>query len=879
MRYVNRWSGGAVALLFGWASNHPLALPVYLAALAAIGTGTRTVDVGLSLRALQRRSVLEVLPELDFDPTSDEITRAARVLGSMGRPWNRRGTGLRIRLEGGGALELRYTLEATASSIPTIRTALGTYRGLELLPAERVLVDPSHFTAVGELRRAGRASDTLAEAGPGSDPLQVFTTVLEGLGELEAGAVVVDIVPATAREQRRTREHLERAAERAERKLESVSARVAATHRTRGLAARLDPEAPVFRVQVFTIGTAPDPVRAREIVRELEAGFGQWSGAAHWRRTWVPGPLTGWRRWRARSGLYAPVRPSLATSRELAAFLRPPTAANTSQRVKRAAGRLGSAPRGILIYDGSPDRLPAGAIDRPAGRAPIAVSMADSYFQYIAARSRSGKTELAITQFLHIALRTDHGALFVDPAGDAIDRILKFLAGTPAAERVTIIDLSGIDRPSPGFNILAAPAEDEGWAAEMTRANALRDAISAAMHWTDRHVRLLALLSRASMALAELGRQLPPELQPTVFQLESLLLDADWREAVLPLLSDEQRRYFSPDGGFDALPHEVVGGVVQLADRLRASVALRGFLGQSAGSYNARRAMDEGQLVLVCTGKGQDGELAGNLILSDLYAAAQTRAELAPSDRRHFWIFLDELQKIVSGGAGAWVVRMVEELAKFNLHLTAMNQNPARIVAGGVLSALRTNRSHLWLGSMEYEAAVHMTREYNGNPPAHRVANLPRRQFLASVTIDHAPSPLFLIHTMAAEELFPAHAEGVAEVRRAAAVRNHARIPSEVRHDLEALDTRILAALRVAIREADPIPDEEELPEAMTPAERARYLVYERQPRLSYRQAAAVLGVSQTTVRRWIGVLDSRGYPRTRSLEFDLEDTAGGQSS
>src|SRR5262249_19061097 len=152
-----------------------------------------------------------------------------------------------------------------------------------------------------------------------------------------------------------------------------------------------------------------DPGRAAEIADQLAAGFGQWSGAARWRRVWS---IPAWRRCRAESGLFAPRRASVVTAREVGAFLRPPTMANASVRVRRSLGALGRPPSILVPFTGDPDQMPVGAVERRGRPVMLAAVLRPTHptappapwFSYIVGGSGSGKSELAIVQALHIAL-------------------------------------------------------------------------------------------------------------------------------------------------------------------------------------------------------------------------------------------------------------------------------------------------------------------------------------------------------------------------------------------------------------------------------------------------------------------------------------------
>ena len=59
----------------------------------------------------------------------------------------------------------------------------------------------------------------------------------------------------------------------------------------------------------------------------------------------------------------------------------------------------------------------------------------------MAGRSRWGKTETAIGQFLHL-MRSGNGGFFLDPHEDALNRIKPYLAEAELRDRVVEINLA-----------------------------------------------------------------------------------------------------------------------------------------------------------------------------------------------------------------------------------------------------------------------------------------------------------------------------------------------------------------------------------------------------------------------------------------------------
>ena len=83
----------------------------------------------------------------------------------------------------------------------------------------------------------------------------------------------------------------------------------------------------------------------------------------------------------------------------------------------------------------------------------VGVRTEETFFTYVAGRSRYGKTEAAIAMFTHL-VRSGHGGLFLDPHGDALDRIRPYLTDPEVAERVVEIDLGPGGRiAQPAWNL------------------------------------------------------------------------------------------------------------------------------------------------------------------------------------------------------------------------------------------------------------------------------------------------------------------------------------------------------------------------------------------------------------------------------------------
>jgi hypothetical protein len=421
------------------------------------------------------------------------------------------------------------------------------------------------------------------------------------------------------------------------------------------------------------------------------------------------------------------------------------------------------------------------------------VPLKDTFFSYMAGRSRYGKTELGLVQFIHLA-RAGHGGLFLDPHADAIAEIKHYLTDPVIRDRVIEINLAGTAarQHQPGWNPLAMAGEPPE-AAE-AKVEALVDAFASALQWDERNTRVLALTTQSAQALIELSIKLPAEAAPTLFQISTLLGNPEWREAILPHVSVPTRGFFTER--FPRLPAEAITPVTNLIDRLRASTPVAALLGSSTSTYNIAKAMDEGKIVLVCPGSGGTRDrLLANFIVYDLLHAAKARADTDATRRRRFFVYLDEVQTY-DGASSGNLAALLEQTAKYGLRAFLFNQNPERLTAA-TLNAVTTNRSHLLTTTVNAKAAALLAREWGGHPAAETLTRLERYTYLASVTLDGEPTSPFLVRGLPASDLHGEHRrpDRLEDLEHAIDQTMARRPAAETLHALDDLDDRILRHL------------------------------------------------------------------------------------
>jgi hypothetical protein len=779
-------------------------------------------------RSLRSRTRLVVLAPDTFDPSLDAVMRFAAQLSRVRRlvgGWlDPRARAVRVLLDADGEGRMRYSLSVPERALPAVRSALGVFDRVQAQ-----VLEPEPDGAAGrrvevvraELRLARPSSEPLAHLPLSPDPLQSFARVIARLERShgEQAQVAIDLLPTTPATRRRLRRRLlKEAGQRGEpagaggdpgglaailrgggggrsvgrrRPAEMVEQRAEREE----IGQKLLQAEPLFRLQVLVRCSSPERGRAVACMQGLLGSFDGFAAANSLRVVGVrffglvfagsdlPG-RRGWFERRMGSGLFRPGRKDYVTAGEMAGLLKPPSVHCAAPEVLRLGPSVYPAPKSLPAFDGQPDLVPLGRVEGESGERRIGLRVEDSFFTYIAGRSRWGKTELAVTQALHL-FRSGHGGLFLDPHQDAVTRVKSCLTEAEFAERIIELDLVGprSREGQPGWNLFAAKGLSPE-AAER-RVEAIVDSFASALQWGERNNRALTLTTQATAALIELAAVLPDGMQPTIFQIPSILGNPEWLQAALPFLSVPRRQFFTER--FPRLSEDAITPVTNLIDRLRSSTQLAALLGAQTSTYDIARAMNERKIVLACPGAdGAKDKLVANLLVFDLLHGAKSRASLPPEQRRPFYVFLDEVQTY-DGASNGTLASMLEQTAKYGIRGTLLNQNPDRLTSD-TLNALTTNRSHLITTALNAHAAGMIAREWGGDPPASAILGLPRRTFIAQVTHEGKLTRPFMFGNESVETAFADsfHPEALVEVQPAI---DRASGRTDARETIAALDT------------------------------------------------------------------------------------------
>ncbi|MFE9604509.1 ATP/GTP-binding protein [Streptomyces hokutonensis] len=754
---------------------------VVAVAAVIVWAAIETVVRRLARKASAERMALELVPSRHFDPGFEEIFRRGVQLAraSTSMPWwaPRRSKRVQVRLRADGSSPLRYRIEGPA----------GGERLLSITPFGPA-VTVNRFRALADKRRdhvvraefvlRGKPTAPLREVPLAPDPLQPLIDAVSDLrAELgDLAEIRLDIQRAPKWTLRARRLQLMTDARRAERREASRAARwirqdatgiedslswqlqqlVAGKQGGGGrrlvmppVPRRVDPQEALgklfeddhlVRVQLLVMCASNLEGRAEARLAQLQAALDVFGGGSRWAmRGWRAGPwrfgADHWptrrsfeRRWNL--GHCQPPRPNWVRLEELTGLLKPPT---VHCRLPLLAGDLPT------FEHGNPDLLLQGIYRGPDGRRRlVATYAAETLFEVGVGKAGGGKTERALAQ----AIGWGHaggGLMFVDPHRDSWPRALPFLAHDHLMQRIALVDLNA-NGLAPQLSCWNPIGMHQGQVAhEVVEATA--DAYASVLGWDDAtapraltiFTAALTVLVAVNEAACQAGR---PEDQATIFHVRSLLTDHGFRVAALTAvegrLDEETRSWWRTV--FPTLPADAFGVVLNPIARLSANPVTRAFLGQPAGVYNIRAAMDSRMIVWVCPGgNGPTDRLITALLARDLLRAVRSRRDTPEGQRVPFRPYFDELITL-TGAAPETIAAMFEDFRKYRVHVHGMTQLLARLPIPVRLSLVQ-NASTLASTAGSQSAIAPITAEWGDRPSPDVVASLDRFEHYMSLTV------------------------------------------------------------------------------------------------------------------------------------------------
>jgi hypothetical protein len=176
--------------------------------------------------------------------------------------------------------------------------------------------------------------------------------------------------------------------------------------------------------------------------------------------------------------------------------------------------------------------------------------------------------------------------------------------------------------------------------------------------------------------------------------VQLLLTDKTFRKQITEKLIDPVlKRFWSKEFGLygDMQLASVISPITNKIGKFITNQLTRHILLQEKSTINISQIMDEGKILLVNLSKGELGEdrsfFFGTMITSLVQLAAYERAKLSESNRRDFYLYIDEFQNFATNT----FTEIVSETKKFHIYPILSHQNTAQIEDKDLLKIILGN--------------------------------------------------------------------------------------------------------------------------------------------------------------------------------------------
>jgi type IV secretory pathway TraG/TraD family ATPase VirD4 len=357
------------------------------------------------------------------------------------------------------------------------------------------------------------------------------------------------------------------------------------------------------------------------------------------------------------------------------------------------------------------------------------------YHMYLVGKTGMGKSTL-ISNMIFSDLKGKEGLCLLDPHGDLVEKVLKF---SDNYRKEDLIYFNPQDSTKTlGFNPL-----------EVTDPSQKHLIVSALISvfkkiWFDSWgPRMEYILRNALLTLVEFPNS-------TLFNLQQLLSDGRFRKIITDRVKDEQLNNFwvnEFDRYSERFRQEAIAPIQNKIGQFLSNEVLRRVISQPKSSFDFRRIMDEGKILLVNLSKGKIGEdsasLLGAMLIAKIGLAALNRQDIPEEERRDFYLYVDEFQSFTTNS----FVDILSESRKYHLNLILSNQYLGQIEEK-IRLAILGNVGTLISFRVGAEDARYLAQEFYPIFSQDHLVNLPAYNIYLKLMIDKKTSQPFSAETL-----------------------------------------------------------------------------------------------------------------------------------
>lgn len=444
-----------------------------------------------------------------------------------------------------------------------------------------------------------------------------------------------------------------------------------------------------------------------------------------------------------------PFQPSLLSAKEISSFFYfPDNPRNETSLLKAMSVRLSLAtgiptfnstvdPKNweIIPKDVPSDATVIGISDYRSIRVPIGIYEEDRLRHiYIVGKSGVGKSKLMQSMIID-DMNAGRGFATIDPHGDLVDENIMHV---PEHRKKDIILFDPTDE---NFPFCLNPLDVSPDESKQVLAKWFIDIFKKffASNWNPMLEHVLRMIF-----LALLDRP-----GSTLFDIIRALTDKDFRYSMIESVNDDVVRNFWTNefaGWSQQFNTQAIMPILNKVWQLLSIDALKNIFWSSQNKLDFRQAMDEGKIIFIKLSKGKLQEeimwFLGAMFVTKIYQAAMSRQNLQRSERKPFFLYVDEFQNFATDTFG----EILSEARKYGLWLVAAHQYVSQIPEN-ISDALFGNTGTLISFRISSEDSLIMQKHFEPMVSAYDLANLNVREFYCKMQVKGQVKDAFSVKT------------------------------------------------------------------------------------------------------------------------------------
>ena len=342
-------------------------------------------------------------------------------------------------------------------------------------------------------------------------------------------------------------------------------------------------------------------------------------------------------------------------------------------------------------------------------------------------------------------IREGRGMAFIDPHGEAAERLLDFIPAKRVND-IVYFNPADIDYPL-AFNVMEK--------VDLEHRHLVASGLMGVFKkiWPDVwSARMEYILNNVILALLEYPNS-------TLLGINKMLADPEYRKKVVEKVTDPMVKSFWLQEFAKYTQRYEVEATAAIQNKVGQFISnplVRNIVGQVKTKIDMRKLMDEQKILIANISKGRIGEdnsrLLGALVITKLQLAAMSRVDIPEAERKDFYMYVDEFQNFATDA----FCNILSEARKYRLSLTLANQYIGQLEemtpsgrSSKVADAVFGNVGTIVCFRIGAEDAEFLEREFLPEFMASDLVNLGKYNIYLKLMVDGVASRPFSAQTLA----------------------------------------------------------------------------------------------------------------------------------